>query len=354
MQTVNIGLDVLFNRDEESTLTLVDYIQRSPTWSHNGIAIPTKFLVADYYEDVEGRGTLELPNFGEHNAGGLVFGCFALTDQLRPEISITRDVLRSLPWNIHATSSLAFMRARTNAATDRLRGWWSAGLFNVPINQDERFLGSIRDDPLLWNERGWPSERIIWTNLGVMSLKEIREACVEGGNEVELFVPTVDLLLKGSVSSWFEEFDFLLPCRAVLVQLGLSVVWRLDDEITGGSLVVKGPDAEPVPEGLWHFPPLFFIPYENSSLLQQHRKALNRRHLFSQWLIEEAPLLARKYPGVLAALRSELGWGGPNEDTMTEQQRYLRINESLERLRRLEPGLGIGRRIFLRKEDFSS
>jgi hypothetical protein len=263
-------------------------------WSHNGIVVPRNL-------DVGYGGSVELtaPEAPEDTDSVLV-GFLALTDGLRPDVSVSRDRLRSLPWRVHLIANLAVRQAAaTYASLEAVR--WSSLL---DMRFDARTPLEAVDDALLHDPHGWPSIGIIDTKEGLLSIEDVRA----GAAPVELLdgLPS-EFVLYGGTS----RLDFTDLCQAALLALHLTVTLVFDPAEQARRYVAHAERSRPLGLGLRLFPPLFFVSYEGSDLLQVGVHALNIDHPFSRWLIGNAEQLHAKQPGAFAALLAELRAGHP-------------------------------------------
>jgi hypothetical protein len=299
--------------------------------SHNGVRVP------DLSWTVPGVAC-ETPD----GTTGFLFGCVQLSDRLRPDVSISRDTLRGVAWNIHSAVTLALLRALDQAGED-LAAWSLNDLLQLPPSAEE--LGVMLDDPLFLREDGWLSIPIIDVGTGRRSILQMRQAVASGKRIVLPEIQTMELL--GSTTYAAGSSYFLLLCAQGLLQTNLQLAWVRDGHSANWSCVVHSADPPALPEGLRLFPPLFFVPYEGSRLLREGFRALNLHHPFSQWLVQAAPSLRRTYPELLSALREALSQSflDSADETATH------VNAILDRLRQLEPAGPLPRIAYLKAVD---
>ena len=210
-------------------------------------------------------------------------GTISLWDELIPSVTISRDQIKDLSWEILSNISICFVRILKNYPT--------IDLSELPINnvKSERryILTEILEDKLLYNE--WLLEPIIPTNFGFMSINEIQNT-----KEQEVLI-----LKLGNV---FRSDAFMYKMISVLIQLHLTIVFRIIK--LDRCLIVK-PNNEStakVEQGENLFPPLFFIQYENVRYFKFMDKPLNKLHPFSMWIIQNANLIFEKCPAFLKDL----------------------------------------------------
>lgn len=340
-------------RESEATVDLESFASADlPKWqavlqvlgdtdsfiSHNGVAVPCQYI-SEF-----GQHQLDLPEFRTpETASCAVLGFIGLADRLRPELTVSRDLLRDLPWVVQSACTLAFRRAAVNAGVDH---WSDAELFHL-VPSGPTSLGSLVVDPLLLSADAWLAERIISIPGGMISLLEIREAA-NGGKTVYLTnLPNPYSLVD--TDTFGESVDFLDLCAAAIVQLCLTVCWVGPGPSRGWSCIVDASEPSAMPEGLSLFPPLFFINYDESSALKAGKLALNRRHPFSEWLIDSAPTLSTGMPGMFTLLRDEVA----NGPLYTPPARVVqKVNVALARVAALDSSIRPPKSAYLSIEDF--
>src|SRR6185295_3665375 len=97
-------------------------------------------------------------------------------------------------------------------------------------------------------------------------------------------------------------------------------------------------EPDPLFEGEKLFPPLAFVRFLDSKALRRQKSYVNREHPLARWLIDAAPALRDRFPGILDVLRSRifsLIGAGPD----LERDIVGPINEALARLRDLDHAL---------------
>lgn len=169
----------------------------------------------------------------------------------------------------------------------------------------------------------------------LLSLKEVK-ALLEDGKPVEL------LASDGRV----DMHNSIRQCAAALIQIGLNVSARIDGDVVKAYVPSPG-KPRPVRPGQRLFPPLLFLPFSGSSRFKTNVRHYNQDHPFSQWLINIAPLMAEKYPGILDSIRSAL------IESFDGNECRAAVNQALERLRQLDPDLA-PKQLVMKPEDFGA
>lgn len=285
--------------------------------SHNGVAVPT------------GQGFhLQGPS------GTWAAGVVCLSDSLRPNYLVSRESLLPLPWKIRSTVELTLFRAMSAAGLN-MRNHWR--LFMDSPDARELLLGELLEDEYLHIEEGWASFPIIRTrDASSKSLPEIKRAIEDGPVELSLG----------------PSFNFLDLCSATIIQRELNAFIRFESFSMYEGFVYEYPiisisAGEPLPltEGHKLFPPLTFLPFTASKRLKSaYSPFLNVEHPFTGWLLEKAPEVARRYPGLFNRLRTDL--------LVKEMPQLAGLNSILDRLRELHPSVHPPKELILREEDF--
>jgi len=283
--------------------------------SHNGISIPVSRQ--EFYPQIDIEG-------------GWVQGVVTLTDALRPELSVSRDRLLSLPWRFYSASGLALYRALADLSDGWVYGSWS--LFRMMTSQ-RLLLRDLLEDEFLHLDGPWAQFPIIRTTRGFFSFQDIRRSAHL--EPVEILVPEPS---ERIYTNW---------CAATLIQCGLNASVEVDKVYKSARILVEKGEP-PLTAGHMLFPPLTFLPFSQPTLLWWN-SIFNSKHSFPAWLLEKAPEIAKRYPGMFDQIQSAL----------TEQSRpwfrsggLERLNAVLGRLRELHPSVHPPKKMFLAEEDF--
>ncbi|WP_256758360.1 hypothetical protein [Cohnella sp. WQ 127256] len=315
--------------DDFGSLIGLDVNKFENRWlSHNGIYVPLNGS-----QNIK----LEIINPVRH---GFIFYYLALKDQLRPDLSLSRDELRGVSWQIYSVINLAFSRALAcidvpDKNMDIFPRIHSSGSLNY---------GEIMKDHCMREDNLWASEKVIDTNHGKRSLAEIWGLLKAGG---KITIPGKHMLglHKTFNATHWEKASFLEYCMAALIQHGLNLTYHVHEN----AVVINAP-AHPKREEMDEYPPMFFIEYAGSGILRKGRLPVNINHPFTHWLLANTETLKKMYPGMLdrikRGLSRDLNWTSKPSSIVEE------LNQILERLRDLnfknKPPLEMN----LRAEDF--
>jgi hypothetical protein len=268
----------LLREDLPAALAVLVPEESSETYrwlSHNGVHVPT-FSAERYSTVFAVRAPVQ---------GGVFALQLALRDDLRPDLSLSRDDLRSLNWKTYSHLSLALSRA------------FRIHLASIRYELQAIFQDSLKKRLTAWEEilrevdlrEAWETEPIIELDGTRLSVHDIRKQLqLREKSDVSISNPV-------NIGQWFHGApNFISCCIAVLLHAGLTVT-----KGSGETLTVKGPEPAAIQDGQLLFPPLFFIPYDsNPSLLRYGGCPINSRHPLAAWLIEHARRLRSKHPGL--------------------------------------------------------
>jgi hypothetical protein len=327
--------------------TAAEHLLTAAPSSHNGIVLPHRGLVGF---DLVGPPTIHLT--GEHGdlGGVLCMGHMSFRDRLRPELDVSRDRVRAVSWEMQSVTNLAFRRALTVAGFkpplgSAIRRLWleGDGHFERPP-----LLGILLDDPLLKDANAWPAEPIVPTSKGMMRMVDI-ESESDPNQVVLTFLPSFGQSgYRVRIRSRDVRHDeFYATCVAAMLatRIHLTLVPR---EKTWEIAIL---DTRPagVLDGEKLFPPLTFLPYQESPLLYVSGLPLNRDHPFSQWLLARAAIMTEIHPGLFNSIRSKIL---DLQNHNAKQSNIIgSLNQMLSRIGELAPDLRAPQSSYPKEED---
>jgi hypothetical protein len=304
---------------------------------HNGIRVSTQ--VEDPRLPRDGRLTF----FG---IGGWTFiGAVCLFDELRPDVSVSRDTLRNLSFSVRSALQLAVRRALqvhlgsavSHVAQSLMR---HELMYQLPLR--DRGSNQVESDPL---SAEWATEQIIPVARGDWrSIAEVRRLAEEHG-EITLDLP--DQLWSRELDQWGigpSEVRFYDYLALVIAELGLDMqlIPPKRDEY-GRRVLVRSGKQPPRPAGLGVLPPFTMLSYESADILIQPRSPANLRHPLGNWFAAHAAQLCSDYPALFAQFKRGLamvanqyygiGLGGKR---WAEEAAEV-LNTALDRIRRVLP-----------------
>lgn len=268
-------------------------------------------------------------------------GTICLFDDLRPDVSVSRDLLRDLSFEIHSAIQLAVRRAASihlGSETNGLIGdIMQTDLFaEVPLRGTR--ASWIREDPLASE---WRAEQVYELDGGWLSLDELRALAEKA---------PVELSLPGAL--WSREFDDRLygHRRFYGTLLPAMLESELDIEMADWSsdrpsntVIVRSGNRPARPPGLSVLPPFTAVPYEPSEVLVGSGYPANLRNPIISWFADSAAMLEAEYPALFAQFRRALasvanliGKEDKEKPGVTASAVEL-LNGALDRIRRSVP-----------------
>ncbi len=239
--------------------------------SHNGILLPLIFkstgkLSSDVLEFKLPENTLLIPYI-------------SLTDNIRPNLSISRNEVKSMPWQFYSELELALRR--TNNKSEFFTG-------------DMLISGSVEFDVLdsdetLRNE--WVKENLFNVSGDDISVNSV------------LTDDSISFPIIYNRYFMFDGLSELLKCEISFSRLSLDFLaqkyMRLEFNANLKKIIIIGRRDTPITETELTYPPLFFVPYSDNTLLQTHNCPLNAIHPFSIWLLHNTIELKKLHPGLI-------------------------------------------------------
>jgi hypothetical protein len=273
-------------------------------WGHNGISLPLRrrheFLDEDQPEvDFD---VIRLPATALADRATLT-GHVAFSDDLRPDLSLSRDEVRSIPFSMAAALMLAVRRAvpsgTATALTHRVRSATEDPRF-LP-REEVALLGTVLDgiDAV---PAGWSAESVFLIRGREYSYQEVARRAADGPVTLDPFRDPTWGHVRPAVTELI---------ASALAQRHLDLVWETGDprHDSGRCVVVSG-DEPLLPAGLRLFRPLFFVRFRTGGGLldDEFFSPYNIEHPFSRWLVQHASELHLGAPGHFARLREIMVW----------------------------------------------
>lgn len=301
---------------------------------HNGVSVSTRL-------DSSGsvfRQELSLTSDGD------IFGLVCVFDDLRPDVSVSRDTLRGLSFDIRSAVQMAVRRAagvyldspeHDFAVSIRKRELLTSMPLRMPTAHQ------VEVDPLASE---WCEEQIIHARKDkALSATEIRSLARNG-----------PVSLQMASMLWSKDFDTKEPWRRItfygLLQAAIAER-ELDIELTDISrtfgrnynLTVRSPERAARPSGLTVLPPFSTIRYQSSEIVIAPGYPANLHHPIVAWFAEHAVGLNAAYPAIFTQFRralatiANLDYGGREEKRRLADGAADLLNATLDRIRRSVP-----------------
>lgn len=273
---------------------LFQFPHRSLIISHNGVQIPNKYEISD-----DSTTSIELNiNFPDNYLISFQLGVIDLKDFLRPGVSIARNKITSISYELCSYINLAIMRA-----LNKSKNLKSLDLMPSFITLKNFSLGKITAGDLIMNKlicesNYWFNENIIESTNGFISIQKI----LASKKEHEIKISFSYLISQSRDYSKFEEL-----LEGALLQKHCSIIVKCYTDENKENLIKKiyasKKDNKLSHKNLNYFTPLYFVNYYNfEGLIPSNNfkgffpnNLLNIEHPYSLWLLKSGQLLSNNY-----------------------------------------------------------
>jgi len=330
----NIQIEVSYGSEKRYIIScpvedeLVNYLPSNNLISHNGIYVPSRNRNVN-----EIKFRINNPYFGE------VYYRMAFKDNLRFDLSLSRDELKKVNWNIYSVVQYTFLKTLSKMGIWTEFSEWN--LFFNRLHGIDFSMGDIQKDILINSGQHWVTENIFNIESDNCNILQIRNLASAGDTYIILPANNQNKALN--------------ICKKALIQNELNI------ELITGSKKIKVIDSNK-PNGsmsLGYYSPLFFLKYDNNKQLRNYNNPINSEHPFSNWLIKNTEILNTKYPAILSAITALLSraiwWRGAEykeEEIKSIEKIVDGINKILDRLKTLNYEDKPTKSIYLKIEDF--
>ena len=278
-------------------------IKRLSLVGHNGIRLPSS-----------GRDVPQLTAKSDYAPGwgsAAVFGGISLTDELRPELTLSRDEVKGYTTQTYSAIYLANRRAALALGRNTPEQWKEFLIghhdpFGRYPGVPASAMADFDSDSLICQDDGWPIEKIFESTSGEqLSIAEIRLS----KNPLHIILPSGRLGLGDS---------FMAQVQKALLQRNTAATittrtrgygrYTFDLRKSYGDLIVRVEADRPMYADLAfkYFTPMQFAQYEDRNLFCYVGAPLNRAHPVSDWIISQTRALAEQYPRTFSSLRQAL------------------------------------------------
>ncbi|MFI5909680.1 hypothetical protein [Dactylosporangium sp. NPDC051541] len=281
-------------------------IPHNSAWlGHNGVAMPMELAEA-------ARPHSDARKF-DLNSGEALLGRIALTDTLRPDVSASRNQVRSVPFSVHSALHLAVRRAASS---------WPPGPFAdfadslarqrlITVPPAGVLTARAVQDPLVDNG-AWDTQNILSDGSSIAGLRQR----FRNGDTVEAKFnrPTA---WASTYNGRRAPIEFHSIIQSLLLHARLQIAippsttddGQEDDSDGFGaySAVLIGLTPAARPAGLDIFPPLLFLPYvDGQQLIRRNNNPWNSGHPVIAWIINHADELMADLPAAYDRIRNAL------------------------------------------------
>jgi len=249
----NLAVDIDFNiRIDKLDKVPSNYVFNNKWLSHNGIVVPLE--ISDQV-DILGRvkylnllSTEKFRHFLPHSSCWLA-GIISIYDNLRPDISLGRDKIRDLPWDLLQSLHLAFIKSLRTYG-DKVFKSFAHNIFeNYQLTENTRLKYLVDLD------EEWKVQQLINTPYGFMSIEEINK------------IDYKDRKVNIKIDLNRREREVMDVIIIILVQKELKIKFSVQNE----ELFIDEAGPPALEEGQLLFPPLFFIQYDDRPELLKYR-----------------------------------------------------------------------------------
>lgn len=244
--------------------------------SHNGILIKNKARRSE-------NKTIDFSSYYSSETTYQILGYVQLSDTLRPNLSVSRGEIKSIPWSLWSSLNYTIRKNIPLNYLDRVSYFDS-----IRLEYDSK---SLNEDPLLTNSEYWASEKIFKKNIA--SLVDLLDESGEVQIDEFFNYNNTEDVLKKKIIELYADYSI------VLLRESTEVI-----NVRPRSFIKKRIDGLYMPP----YPPLSFCKYENFQGLKPIIEDIylpeiyNISHPFSRWLIESYTFLEQHYPNQLYLL----------------------------------------------------
>ncbi|MDD6210355.1 MAG: hypothetical protein PUB21_07110 [Bacteroidales bacterium] len=275
--------------------------------SHNGIFVPV--------ECKEFVFEINNPLFD-----GFIRYNIALKDALRPDLSLSRDELKGIPWQVYSDISLMFARAFKNIPNN------DGDIFTELIGCENFSYGRLLEDKNIKSDDGWYNEIRIVTDKGKLTAKQIKEGINSGNTYVIKGIADISSIYGSDI---WNKPSFLDICKMMIIQKHLPVQYLVEEK----QLIALNDSGWAVVEALDYYPPLFFVPYDTDHVLRIGNNPVNANHRFAKWLLNNTVALAKNHPSLFENIKRNLAVDLIRWDNVNRMKIIQNLNRIIQRLR---------------------
>ncbi len=316
----------------EFRISLADVIGKSASerlsehWlGHNGVQVATRLESVGF--PMSGELTL---------AGSSVIGHVCLFDDLRPDVSVSRESLREISFEVRSAVQLAVRRAAARhlglGEDAFIRRLMRGAVFSeAPFG--EITAGDVIADRLMDE---WRKEQMIeLASTGMVSVENLHDAVKE--SPVKVNIPIV--LWSGYFSNELRGHHFYSILISALLEHEFDVEIRSTqafDYLPRYTVAVR-PRTHVRPQGVDLLPPLAGVEYGNAETVIRRGYPANLSNPMIRWFFDNARELHREYPALFVQFRAALAVVASERTSLgrSAQDGAELLNAVMERIRRV-------------------
>jgi hypothetical protein len=276
---------------------------------HNGINVPNygdERYSRRFDQKIKFRDTLfsfDAFPIHSHYQWYTCFGLIYLQDDLIPDLSIARDTIKRIGYNIY--SSIFYSTKEINDNLTHRSQW-----FDYLENVDEDFSFEELYNDFLTINNIWNNEEIIHTAKGLYSINTLQELIKK--EEIEVYIPLYRHFISVLVGG--------------LLKMNFHVVYK-NTLKESSTFIIKSVNSNFKKQPIDQFHPLIFIEFEDSQIIS-YQKLINTKHHLIQWFVANQEILLNEYNGYcLSFIRAVLDGNFAFVNTILDYFRKVLINE---------------------------
>jgi hypothetical protein len=319
-------------------------LRSNGSWlGHNGVSVSTRLEQGRSDNFLGSAEPLKLltPKFA------VILGAICLYDELRPEVSVSRDALRDLSFGVRSAIQLAVRRSasvKLGMGADELVGRLMQEDLLTDMVMESPSAAEVENDSL-WSQ--WRAESFISkTGAGAprCSLRDLRG--LADNDTVQLSLPFRPWSVKERDSyrwrSFYETLQLAMTEFELDIELDEPADYRYRYDVN-----LISPNRPFRPVGLSVLPVFFAVPYSSPEILIAAGRPANLKHPVIRWFADQADTLSEDYPAFFAQIRRALAsvvnldYESAEEKRRTADKAAQLLNETIDRIRRSVPSLSV-------------
>jgi hypothetical protein len=297
-------------------------------WSYNGVALPVH------------KERSREPKLGTSDA--VVVGALDLSGEMRPDLTVSRSRVHSLPFPVQSAVHLAIRHAAGNAAkadpalSTAVEAFSRETVLHAPRPAEPCTAEVFHQDRLL-RDGLWNREAVLRTPSGWRSVEDLVASARNGENP-----GVTNYRFRPWEDNYSLELEFpgLLPAGLLHFFLDVEFVPPGVTNSQHDTLVVRSGRRPQHHPGSRLFPPLFAVPFRGTTTLARVYGLLNVEHPLTRWLLENATTLADDFPAPFQRVLRRAPWIYSSDE----------INDALAQVARSAPEIAAPPSAYLRED----
>lgn len=277
--------------------------------SHNGIKI-------NAYRNLNDNGILDHMEFKKHG-DTITISHVALQDSLRPQLSISRDEIKNMPWEYYCELGITLRRAL--AGTDFYKNSTNNKFTDTFPSINKISYSEFENNNIITE---WAKEDIFTIKNKRINIDKVTQENIN--NILSTIYTTIYFVGR---NQHFEDFIIKF-----LIQQKFN--FQLDADTQ--EFIVLNNTKPILTENIKQYPPLFFIQYSNPDIFIISSFPPNSSHPLSKWLIENTFTLKKKHPAIFYNLLEAFALAETVDSNLYREEGIKTINIILDRIMSLK------------------